>query len=75
MFWLWPAHRKSIQKYWSRGLALSIALMGLVSSFIAVLLNHYRWIAWVGLAIIVYVSIKTIYESFGVFLSQPIGRV
>jgi YjbE family integral membrane protein len=38
------------------GLALSIALMGLAASFIAKLLNSYRWIAYVGLAIILYVA-------------------
>ncbi|MFO1033884.1 MAG: TerC family protein [Hyphomicrobiales bacterium] len=38
------------------GLALSIALMGLAASFIAKLLSRYRWIAYVGLAIIVYVA-------------------
>ena len=42
------------------GLILSIALMGLAASFIAKVLNNYRWIAYVGLAIIVYVSIDMI---------------
>lgn len=38
------------------GLVLSIALMGLAANFIAGLLNRHRWIAYVGLAIIVYVA-------------------
>jgi YjbE family integral membrane protein len=38
------------------GLVLSIALMGLAASFIAKLLNKYRWIGYVGLAIILYVA-------------------
>ena len=38
------------------GLALSIALMGFAASFIARLLEKHRWIAYVGLAIILYVS-------------------
>ena len=45
------------------GLLLSIALMGLAASFIARLLQRYRWIAYVGLAIILYVALKMIYEG------------
>ena len=46
------------------GLILSIALMGLAASFIARLLNRHRWIAYVGLLIILFVSIKMIWEGF-----------
>ena len=45
------------------GLALSIALMGLAASFIARLLQTYRWIAYVGLAIILYVALDMIYRG------------
>jgi YjbE family integral membrane protein len=45
------------------GLILSIALMGLAASFIAKLLSKYRWIGYVGLAIIVYVSLDMIYRG------------
>jgi YjbE family integral membrane protein len=45
------------------GLALSIALMGFAASFIARLLNRHRWIAYVGLAIILYVSIDMIWRG------------
>src|SRR5262249_18444621 len=38
------------------GLALSIVLMGVAASFIARLLNRHRWIAYIGLAIILYVA-------------------
>ena len=38
--------------------------MGIAASFIARLLQRYRWIAYVGLAIILYVSLKMIYEGF-----------
>jgi YjbE family integral membrane protein len=51
------------------GLGLSIALMGLAASFIAGLLNKYRWIAWIGLAIILYVALHMIYE--GMFEVMP----
>ncbi len=45
------------------GLALSIAMMGLAASFIAGLLQRYRWIGYVGLAIIVYVAAEMIYRG------------
>ena len=45
------------------GLALSIALMGIAASFIARLLQKHRWIAYVGLAVILYVSIEMIYRG------------
>jgi YjbE family integral membrane protein len=46
------------------GLVLSIALMGLAASFIAKLLQKHRWIAYVGLAIILYVALEMIYRGF-----------
>ncbi|MCU0828672.1 MAG: TerC family protein [Tabrizicola sp.] len=46
------------------GLALSIAMMGLAASWIANLLNKYRWIAYVGLAIILYVALKMMWEGW-----------
>jgi YjbE family integral membrane protein len=46
------------------GLALSIALMGFAASFIAKLLDKYRWIAFVGLAIILYVALKMMWEGW-----------
>ncbi|TPI59370.1 TerC family protein [Mesorhizobium sp. B3-1-3] len=40
------------------GLVLSIALMGFAASFVARLLHKYRWIAYVGLLIILYVAVN-----------------
>ena len=45
------------------GLGLSIALMGLAASFIARLLQKHRWIAYGGLAVILYVAIEMIYRG------------
>ncbi len=45
------------------GLVLSIALMGLAATFIARLLDRYRWLAWVGLLVIVYVAGRMIWEG------------
>jgi YjbE family integral membrane protein len=46
------------------GLVLSIALMGVAASLIARLLNKYRWIAWIGLLVILYVALHMIYEGW-----------
>ena len=40
------------------GLVLSIAMMGAAASFIARLLQHHRWIAYVGLIVILYVAVE-----------------
>lgn len=45
------------------GLAISIALMGVAASFIARILHKYRWIAYVGLAMIIYVATQMIREG------------
>ncbi|HEY5962599.1 MAG TPA: TerC family protein, partial [Xanthobacteraceae bacterium] len=45
------------------GLALSIALMGLAANFIARILEKHRWVAYVGLAIILYVALDMIYRG------------
>jgi len=45
------------------GLVLSIALMGFAESFIARLLQRHHWIAYVGLAIILYVAIEMVYRG------------
>jgi YjbE family integral membrane protein len=45
------------------GLVLSIAMMGIAANFIARLLNRYHWIAYVGLAIILYVALHMIYRG------------
>jgi YjbE family integral membrane protein len=45
------------------GLLVSVALMGLVASLVARLLHRFRWLAWVGLAIVLYVSLSMIYAG------------
>ena len=46
------------------GLVLSIALMGVAANFIANLLQRHRWIAYVGLAIILYVALEMVYRGW-----------
>ena len=46
------------------GLVLSVALMGIAANLIAKYIERYRWIAWVGLVVIVYVAGKMIWEGW-----------
>jgi YjbE family integral membrane protein len=46
------------------GLIFAVALMGIAANIIAQYIERYRWIAWVGLAVIVYVAVKMIWEGF-----------
>jgi YjbE family integral membrane protein len=46
------------------GLGLSIVLMGVAANLIARLLHRHRWIAYLGLAIIVYVALDMIWRGF-----------
>ena len=45
------------------GLVLSVGLMGVAASFIARLLQNHRWIAYVGLAVILYVALDMTYRG------------
>ena len=47
------------------GLFLSVILMGLAANFIARYIERYRWIAWIGLLVILWVAIKMIWEGAG----------
>jgi YjbE family integral membrane protein len=53
------------------GLGLSVVLMGVASSLISRLLSRFRWIAWIGLAIILYVAVRMVYEG----VDQLVGHV
>lgn len=52
-------------RFWilATGLVLSVALMGLAADLVARLLERYRWIAWVGLGIVLYVAISMIWHG------------
>ncbi|MBR0650710.1 TerC family protein [Roseomonas terrae] len=45
------------------GLAFSVVLMGVAATLIANLLHKHRWIAWVGLLVILYVAGDMIYQG------------
>lgn len=46
------------------GLLLSVALMGIAANAIARVIDRYRWIAYLGLAVIIFVAFKMIYEGW-----------
>jgi YjbE family integral membrane protein len=45
------------------GLVLSVILMGVAANFVARYIERYRWIAWVGLLVILWVALKMIWEG------------
>src|SRR6185295_3730293 len=45
------------------GLALSVTLMGLAANLVARLVQRFRWIAWIGLLLILYVALSMIWEG------------
>lgn len=46
------------------GLVISIGLMGVAASFVATVMTRYRWLAWVGIAIVAYVAVHMIWEGW-----------
>ena len=57
------------------GLALSVVMMGVAATFIARLLHRFRWIAWVGLVIILYVAAKMVYEGADALLDHTLPHI
>ena len=53
------------------GLALSIVLMGVAATFIARLLQKHRWIAYVGLVIILFVAAEMIWRGGEEVFAHP----
>jgi len=45
------------------GLGLSVLIMGCAATIIVKLLERYRWIAYIGLLLIVYVALKMIWDG------------
>ncbi len=47
------------------GLMISVLLMGAAAHALARLLDSQRWIAWAGLAIVLFVALRLIWEGYG----------
>ena len=45
------------------GLAISVLVMGVAARLIADLLERHRWIAWVGLLVVVYVALRLVWDG------------
>ena len=56
------------------GLVMSIVLMAVASSLIAALLARYRWISYIGLALIVFVAVKMMWDG-GLDVAHHFGWV
>jgi YjbE family integral membrane protein len=46
------------------GLVIAVALMGIAANLIARYIERYRWIAWIGLLVIMWVAVKMIWEGY-----------
>ena len=46
------------------GLIFAVALMGVAANFLARLIERYKWIAYLGLALVIYVAVKMMYEGW-----------
>ncbi len=46
------------------GLVVSVGLMGVAASFVARMLSRFPWLAWVGIAIVLYVALTMIYAGW-----------
>ena len=46
------------------GLTFSVLLMGFAASYVAKLIQRYHWITYIGLAVILYVASKMVYEGW-----------
>jgi YjbE family integral membrane protein len=46
------------------GLVFAVALMGIAANLIARYIERYRWIAWVGLVVILWVALKMIWDGY-----------
>jgi predicted tellurium resistance membrane protein TerC len=45
------------------GLVFAVILMGVAANLIARYIERYRWIAWVGLLVILWVALKMVFDG------------
>ena len=57
------------------GLVLSVLLMAVASNLVATLLSKYRWIGWFGLAIIVFVAGRMMFDGAEQLLATDFGTL
>jgi predicted tellurium resistance membrane protein TerC len=49
--------------------------MGVAATLVAGLLHKFRWIAWLGLVIILYVAVKMLYEGADQLLGHTLPMI
>jgi YjbE family integral membrane protein len=54
------------------GLILSVTLMGVAASLIARIIEHNRWVAWLGVAIIVFAGVQMVWEDLHTFFPHAV---
>jgi predicted tellurium resistance membrane protein TerC len=54
------------------GLLLSVVLMGVAANLLARVIGRYRWIAYVGLVVILFVALKMVYEGW---INEKVGVI
>lgn len=57
------------------GLVLSVILMGVAASIIARVIDRYRWIAVLGILVILFAGVRMIWEDGHNFLPQYIPAI
>jgi YjbE family integral membrane protein len=57
------------------GLALSVVLMGVAAGYIARLLTRFRWIAWIGLVIILFVAVRMVFHGADQLLDHQLPAI
>ena len=46
------------------GLTITVLIMGIASTFVARLIQRWPWIAWIGLALILFVAVRMLHEGW-----------
>jgi YjbE family integral membrane protein len=57
------------------GLILSVVLMGVAASIIARVIQQHRWIAWVGIIIILFAGVRMIWEDGHNFFPNDVPAI
>lgn len=62
-------HNEAIMAF---GLVLSVLLMGVAASIIAGVIQKYRWIAYIGIIVILFAAVRMLWDDGHMFLPQYI---
>jgi predicted tellurium resistance membrane protein TerC len=57
------------------GLILSVVLMGVAAAFIARIINQHRWIAVVGIVIIIFAGTRMVWEDAHTFFPAYVPAI